>query len=285
MTVVRVPASTANLGPGFDALAMALTLTADMGVVDAGTTIPEHAAVVDERHPATVAFARARGRGTLWVRSPIPMGRGLGFSGAMRVGGAAVAVVQRAGVVGLAEQRAQLAAGRPEILAVAADLEGHADNAAASLHGGMVATDGTRAVRFESPLRPDVVVWIPPDSTSTAASRSALPAAVPFADAVFNIGRTALLVAALVAGDVDALATATGDRLHQDQRFVTAQPSRAALESGLVGGAWCGWLSGSGPTVALLAAAGDGVRIAATLPADGHSKVLGLHLAGATVVR
>ena len=108
------------------------------------------------------------------------------------------------------------------MLAVAAALEGHGDNVAASLYGGAVATDGTRAVRIDTPLRPDVVLWIPEETTSTTASRTALPASVPFDDAVFNVGRTATLVAALAAGDVAVLAAATQDRLHQDKRFLAA---------------------------------------------------------------
>ena len=107
-----------------------------------------------------------------------------------------------------------------------------------------------RAVRIDTPLRPDVVLWIPEETTSTTASRTALPASVPFDDAVFNVGRTATLVAALAAGDVAVLSTATQDRLHQDERFLAAAASRVALTAGLDAGAWCGWLSGSGPTVA-----------------------------------
>jgi homoserine kinase len=106
---------------------------------------------------------------------------------------------------------------------------------------------------------------------------------VPFGDAVFNVGRTALLVAALAAGDVDALREATEDRLHQDLRMAEAEPSRHALEAGLDAGAWCGWLSGSGPTVALLCAPGDADAIGAALPADGDVKVLGVDLEGATL--
>ena len=92
MIAVRVPASTANLGPGFDALGLALSLDAQLGT--AGDGVPDGATVVDERHPADVAFRRGGGTGPLWVRSPIPSGRGVGFSGAMRIGGLAVAVAQ-----------------------------------------------------------------------------------------------------------------------------------------------------------------------------------------------
>ena len=123
-------------------------------------------------------------------------------------------------------------------------------------------------------LDPVVVVWIPPHATSTHKSRGALGGNVSFADAVFNVGRTALLVAALAAGDVEALGVATADRLHQDARFAAFPPSHAALADGLDAGAWCGWLSGSGPSVALLCDPADAEAIAAALPADGHTKRL-----------
>ena len=277
VTVVHVPASSANLGPGFDALGMALDIYADIGVVDGSRARPESAQVVDERHPATVAFAAAGGTGRLWVRSPIPIGRGLGFSGAMRVGGAAAAFVQRGGCDALAEHRR-------DVLSVAAGLEGHADNVAASLYGGVIATDGERALRVETTLHPDVVLWIPEATTSTPASRTALPSMVPFDDAVFNVGRTALLLAALSSGDVEALTEATQDRLHQDRRLGAAEGSRRALAAGTAAGAWCGWLSGSGPTVAFLAATGTGERVAAALPAGGHCKVVGIDEHGTIAV-
>jgi homoserine kinase len=274
---VRVPASSANLGPGFDALGLALELHAEIGLVDASTGSAERSKQVDEHHPASIAFVAAGGKGALWVRSPIPIGRGLGFSGAMRVGGAAAATVQRVGDQALSDHHA-------DVLALAAGLEGHADNVAASLYGGVVVTDGRRAVGVETPLQPEVVLWIPEDTTSTSASRTALPAVVPFDDAVFNVGRTAMLVAALAAGDIDALAAATQDRLHQDRRFLTAPASRAALAAGLDAGAWCGWLSGSGPTVAFLAAQGAGNAVGEALPAGGHSRVVAIDRQGTVLV-
>jgi len=277
VTVVRVPASSANHGPGFDALGIAIDIHARFGLVDEATPDADLSKQVDESHPAWISFAAAGGDGAIWVRSPIPIGRGLGFSGAMRVGGAAVAIVQQFGRQALAERHA-------DVLAVAGGLEGHADNVAASLYGGVVTTDGTRAVRVDTPLRPDVVVWIPEETTSTAASRTALPAAVPFDDAVFNVGRTAVLVAALAAGDVAALLAATEDRLHQELRFVAAEASKAALESGIDAGAWCGWLSGSGPTVAFLTEAGRGDLLAAALPSGGHARVVAIDRQGTTLV-
>ena len=220
--IVRVPASSANLGPGFDALGIALDIHAHVGLVDESTGDAELSKQVDENHPAWIAFAAAGGEGALWVRSPIPIGRGLGFSGSMRVGGAAIAIVQRLGRQALVDRHA-------DVLAVAAALEGHADNVAATLYGGVVTTDGARAVRVDTPLRPDVVLWIPEETTSTAASRTALPAAVPFDDAVFNVGRTALLVAALAAGDVAALPAAT--RIACTRSADSSRPERRSWPS------------------------------------------------------
>jgi homoserine kinase len=256
---------------------VALGLHAEVGLVESSTGAAERSKQADEHHPASIAFAAAGGKGSLWVRSPIPIGRGLGFSGAMRVGGAAVAMMQRVGDRALVDRHA-------EVLAIAAGLEGHADNVAASLYGGVVATDGTRAVGVETPLRPDVVLWVPEDTTSTSASRTALPAVVSFDDAVFNVGRTAILVAALAAGDVAALASATGDRLHQDRRFLAAPASRAALAAGLDAGAWCGWLSGSGPTVAFLAEPGAGEWIGEALPVGGTPLVVAIDPDGTVIL-
>ena len=225
------------------------------------------------------AFRQLGGAGPVWVRSPIPIGRGLGFSGSARVAGLVAALAQREGADFHPLDAAE------ELLHVATALEGHADNIAASIFGGVVATAGGHAVRVPLSLDPSVVFWIPSSATSTNESRAALCPSVPFADAVFNVGRTALLVAALAAGDVDALRTATEDRLHQDQRFALAPGSRRALDAALAAGAWCGWLSGSGPTVAALSPPERAAELAAALPADGRAAVLRIDHAGAVIER
>ena len=272
--IVRVPASSANLGPGFDSLGLALSLHAEIGTGDA----PEGAHPADEHHPATVAFRRLGGEGPLWVRSPIPVGRGMGFSGAVRVGGLVAAHAQRLG-----PDHDQLQVALPSLLAIATELEGHADNVAASLYGGIVATAGGHAVRVPMSFDPAMVMWVPPFVTSTDESRARLPAQVPFDDVVFNIGRTALLVAALAAGEVHVLRAATEDRLHQEIRLAAAAPSRAAMEAALAHGAWASWLSGSGPTVAAMCAVDEAEELAAHLPADGHTKILRIDHAGTVI--
>ncbi len=272
---VRVPASSANLGPGFDALG--LGMHAELGLVGE-TPVPDGARLLDEHHPATAAFARAGGSGLLWLRSPIPPGRGLGYSGAVRVAGLVLAHVLEHG-----PDPERLAAARADLLREAALLEGHADNVAASLVGGVVVTAAGRCVQVPLALDPAVVVWIPASTTSTVESRAALPAQVPFADASHNVGRVALLVAALAAGDVAALADATEDRLHQDHRLARAEASREVLAALRRAGVWGAWLSGSGPTVAAWCAPSEAEDVAAALPEGGRALVLRIDHEGAVV--
>ncbi len=272
--IVRVPGSSANLGPGFDALGMAVSLEVEMGVLDGAP--PDGAVAISPEHPGTIAFHRAGGSGSLWERSSLPVGRGLGFSGAVRVGGALLALAQQTD-----NDLDQVVARRGEVLALTSELEGHADNVAASLYGGVVATAAGRVVQVPLAIDPAIVVWIPSFVTKTDESRRALPAEVPLADVVFNIGRVSLLLAALAAGDIAALRDGTADRLHQDRRLELARPSRAAIDAALDAGAWCSWLSGSGPTVAAMCSLHDGERITAALPADGVSMVLRIDHGGA----
>lgn len=272
--IVRVPASSANLGPGFDALGMALTVHAEIFV----GSVPDGALAIDDHHPALIAFRRHGGEGPLGLRSAIPMGRGMGFSGAARVGGVVAAHAQRHG-----NDQDSLQTSLPELLHLATELEGHPDNVAASLYGGVVATAGGHAVRIPMPFDPALVLWVPSHSTSTDQSRGTLAKSVPLADAVFNIGRTALLVAALAAGDVAALRAATADRLHQDRRLTNSMPSRVALDSALEAGAWAAWLSGSGPTIAAMCSVEQVAIVAGALPSDGQVKILRIDQAGAVI--
>lgn len=287
---VRVPASSANLGPGFDALGLALDLHAELGIVGAGPE-PERARPVDEHHPATIAFRAAGGTGDLWERCPIPSGRGLGFSGAVRVGGAVLAAAQRRG------PRDAWRAEHDEILRLVTDLEGHADNVAASLDGGVVVAAAGRVVAVPMAIEPSIVTWIPAFTTSTDESRRALRAGVAFDDAVFNVGRAALFVAALAAGDVAALRSACEDRLHQPLRLAASPVCAAVLRAALDAGAWAAWLSGSGPTVAAMCAPAGALAVASAMESAGsgadadeqrtrpsRTKVLGIDRHGATVV-
>ncbi|MFN8053150.1 MAG: hypothetical protein U0Q22_17020 [Acidimicrobiales bacterium] len=267
---VSVPASSANLGPGFDALGMALDLPFVLSNAPGGKMLS-----AEPSHPAALAFAAVGGLGPLWWRSPIPPGRGLGFSGAARVAGA---------LLGLLQQGVDESLARPRALGVACELEGHPDNAAASMLGGIVVAAGGRALPVRTSLALDVVVWWPESATSTNKARAALPATVPFEDAVFNVGRSALLVAALAAGDATALALAMQDRLHQDARLELSPSSAVALDALREAGVVAAWLSGSGPTVAAFVERGDGDRVMGALPADGTSRLLPVDHLGARIL-
>jgi homoserine kinase len=285
--VVRVPASSANLGAGFDVLGMALELFLDIGSGDP----PEGALAIDRHHLAVKAFAAAIGRPetpALWVRSSIPMARGLGFSGAARVAGAALALV------GSSDDPAEaLTAHGDAVLDVAVRLERHGDNAAASARGGVVAWVDGRALPMDvGPVlaAATVVVWIPDTTTSTNRSRDVLPAEIPRADAVHNLARVAQLVLAIEHDDPSLLVGATDDRLHQTLRLAELPGAADALDAGVAAGAWCSWLSGSGPTLAFLADAGRADTVTAALPDTGHVKRLriarrGVHVLAASDAR
>lgn len=273
---MRVPASSANLGAGFDVLGMALALHAEVGLGDP----PANARPAGRTHPAAIAFARLGGEGPLWVRTSIPMGRGLGFSGSVRVGGAVAAAVQRGGRHALDDPSV-----RADVLSVAGELEGHLDNVAPSLEGGVVVAAGSRVQSVPLAFDPAVVVWVSDvATTSTDASRSTLPESVPMTDVVFNLGRVALFVAACAVGDHSVLRAATEDRLHQPVRLAGVPDSAAALDAALDAGAWAAWLSGSGPTVAAMCDPAHAHELAAALPATGHAKVLRIDHEGAAVV-
>jgi homoserine kinase len=278
---VRVPATSANLGPGFDVLGMALSLCATVALCPIGETEP-----VSDGHPAMQAFVRAGGQGSLWVDSPIPSGRGLGFSGAVRVGGACLGLAQNAGVVAK-DLSDFIHQHQSEIIGVAAELEGHFDNVAASVMGGIVAASplSTVAVPVASEVLDhlQVVAWVPFFQTSTATSRTTLPADISRADAIFNIARSTQLVIALTTGDRDLLRNSMSDRLHQDQRLVETPQCRAVFNRMLEMGAISSWLSGSGPTVAAFVERNDAAKIAELLSQefpDGHAKVLSIDRLG-----
>jgi homoserine kinase len=273
---VRVPASSANLGPGFDALGMALSLHLEMGIDD-GSALPEFAKVIDDSHPSLAAFRHAGGTGNVWVRSVIPMSRGLGFSGAARVAGVVLGHAQSNG-------KESLIRDRKELLRLSTELEGHPDNVAASLVGGVTASTGGEVVKLPLGFDPAFIAWVPDTQTSTEKSRTAIATSIPLPDVVFNIGHTALLMAAFAAGDVAVLREATKDRMHQDIRFAASPNSHEAFTAALATDAWCTWLSGSGPTVGVLCAKADAARIAAQLPNSGLTHILDIDHDGAVFI-
>lgn len=277
----RAPGSSANLGPGFDALAVALDVHVTVEVEPAerlsvrsrgcGAELPAGA----EHLAAKVATAVAgTDRLAISVDSEIPVGRGLGSSAALAVAAAA-------------------AAGADDPLTWGARVDGHPDNAAASALGGLVAAgnlDG-RVVARRLALDPTLrfVALIPDRSLSTAQARAALSARVPHADAAFNLSRMGLLLAGLA--DASQLVAGAGDdRLHQDAR-AGLFPEAAALLAGLRdAGALTSFWSGAGPTLVGVctaataegvAAAAGGLLAAAGVP--GSVRVLAADLAGVVV--
>jgi len=278
--ICRVPGSSANIGPGFDSLGVALSVAVEIGVLGTEHALPTGAHAADDHHLATIAFRRLGGEGQLWERSAIPMGRGLGYSASVRLAGLLLACGQRG-----REPEETIVEFGEEALAHAISLEGHADNAGPALLGGVVATTGEHSIRVPLGFDPAIVVWVPSFTTRTDQSRNKLGPSVTLADAVFNIGHTAVLVAALAAGDVGALRHAVDDRVHQPVRFASSPMSRAAHDAALGAGAWCAWLSGSGPTVAAMCPIDAAASLAAALPADGHTKILRIDHGGAVLER
>lgn len=233
MTIhVRAPATTANIGPGFDAAAAAFDLWNELEA-------REGDAPVDVGHLGVQAFARfASPVGwTFSFTDRIPRERGLGSSAA---------------VIALGLVAGALAAGAEpsadELLAAGLGLEGHADNLAAALTGGVCLTWNGHIARVADDLPAAAVAVVPPTRVSTAAARASLPQQVAHADAVFTTARATLLGAALARRDAALFAAAADDRLHEPYRAPHA-PHFAAIRADLPDGALAATLSGSGPTV------------------------------------
>ncbi len=267
MPVVRAPGSSANLGSGFDVLGAALNRHVWVG--DEGDGPP-----LDEDHVAVEAFRRFGGRGPLRLEFDLPPGRGLGFSAAARAAAAVLALVQQG--VGQSEARSR-------VYDTVADLEGHADNAAPAVFGGVQLVGAGRPLRLADQLPGRFLVWVPELETSTDGSRAELPGRVDRADAVFNLARVARWVAALHRQDPALVALATEDRLHQVPRLERCAPSRAALEAALDLGAHGAWLSGSGPSVALLAPPDLVDKLSESLPGDGRVLAVEVDVDGVVV--
>ncbi|MEE8369864.1 MAG: homoserine kinase [Dehalococcoidia bacterium] len=251
---VRVPATSANLGPGFDCLGLALdlwgsvTLSREGGRTGRGGSMDRM--ILGAAHRLYERYGREAPNLTVRYDSTIPIARGLGASAVARVG---------------ALLAANALEGEPfdreEMLALAADLEGHADNAAPALFGGLqvVVRDGDRILHTAVPLAGDLkaILFVPELLMPTGRSRELLPQTVSRADAVYNLSRAALLVAALSRGRLDLLDVATEDRLHQPARSQLFPAMYAIFEAALAAGAHCAYLSGGGSTICALASANE----------------------------
>jgi homoserine kinase len=282
--LARAPASSANLGPGFDALALALDLSVEVEIRPAarlalhaegeGADLPQDASHLAARVAASVA---GHDRLEIRVRSSIPVGRGLGSSAALAAAAAA-------------------AAGSDDPLTVAATFDGHAENAAATVLGGLVAATFVEGRVVTCRLRLDsrlgFVVLVPDRVLATEEARAVLPDVVPFGAAVANLGRLALLVGGLA--DASQLVAAAGeDRLHQSARAALFPEAPELLARLVASGATVACWSGAGSSllgICTSRAGADGARDAgeaalAELGVAGYAVVLEPDLAGLHVVR
>jgi homoserine kinase len=246
--LVRVPASSANLGPGYDAMAAAVSLHLDLEVEETGefSLDPGGLAVSTGRDNLVVrAFESLHPADGISFRldSQIPLARGLGSSAAAIVAG-----------LFAADHLFELALDREEMLARASEIEGHPDNVAAAIYGGFVVCGNGEggvpvAARFDPPDGLEGIVVIPPEEVSTRLAREAIPAEVPLADAVANVAAAAQLVLGLRSADLDLVARGLDDHLHQPRRRHLYPRSMEIVDSARELGALGATISGAGPTV------------------------------------
>jgi homoserine kinase len=259
---VRVPATTANLGAGCDCLGLALSLYNTVSVEIAGSGLAitvsgegEDAVPRDRSNLVWQAMER------LWVeagfpvpagvrialKNRIPPGAGLGSSAAAIIGGLVAADAVAGGIMV-----------REDLLALATAIEGHPDNVAPALLGGAVvavAEEGGQVVGLKFPVAPELraVVAVPDYRVATAQAREILPPAYPREDALYNVGRAALLVGALASGRYDLLRFGMQDRLYQPYRALLVAGLKEVLAAAVGAGAAGAALSGAGPAVVALA--------------------------------
>jgi homoserine kinase len=237
---VRVPASSANLGPGYDALAAALSLSLELEVEETGEFFVHHSLAgvpTDRTNLCVRAFEALRPADglTFHIRSEIPTARGLGSSAAAIVAGLCAA-----------DHMYELDA---PLFELARELEGHPDNVAAALHGGFVICADGPPVRFDPPPGLEAVLAVPAGEMPTAEARAAMPAEVPLDEAVHNVAHAALLVLGLARDDFSLIARGLHDRLHQPRRRRLYPRSMELVEGSDQLGAVGASISGAGPSV------------------------------------
>jgi homoserine kinase len=239
--VVRVPASTANLGPGYDVLAAALGMELELEVEETGDFAVEcdvPGVPLGKENLCVRAFERLHPADGIRfrIRSAIPAAAGLGSSAAAIVAGLCAA-----------DHMYELDA---PLFEHAAELEGHPDNVAAALLGGFVICAGSEEpARLDPPAGLEGVIVIPAGEVPTSAARAAMPAEVPLSDAVHNVGRASLLVLGLARDDFSLIGRGLRDRLHQPRRQALYPQSMDLVERAVELGAVGATISGAGPTV------------------------------------
>jgi homoserine kinase len=245
--LVTVPASSANLGPGYDVLAAALALHLELEVEEAGSFSVEAGGLgvpLDRSNLCVHAFESLRpaNRIAFRIRSEIPLAAGLGSSAAAIVAGLLAA-----------DHLYELAQEPEDILVKAAEIEGHPDNVAAALYGGFVVCanqDGAvTATRLDPPQGVEAVVVIPHEQVPTEEARRALPESIPLADAVANISAASELVLGIQRSDLTLIGRGLADRLHQPHRAHLYPRSMEIVQEAPRMGAIGASISGAGPTV------------------------------------
>jgi homoserine kinase len=245
--LVKVPASSANLGPGYDVLAAALAMQLELEVEESGSFSVEADGLgvpLDRSNLCVRAFETLRPADGIAfrIRSEIPLAAGLGSSAAAIVAGLLAA-----------DHLYELAHEPEDVLVKAAELEGHPDNVAAALYGGFVvcASDGggVTATRLDPPQGVEGVVVIPGEQMPTEEARKAIPDEVPLADAVANISAAAELVLGIQRSDLTLIGRGLSDRLHQPHRAHLYPRSMEIVQEAPRMGAIGATISGAGPTV------------------------------------
>ena len=248
---IEVPASSANLGAGYDVLAAALALQLTVEVQQTGyfRVATDLHLRRDRQNLIVRAFERLLPADDFEFRvdSTIPLSGGMGSSAAGVVAGLLAAE--------------HFAGGGPDVLALATEIEGHPDNVAASLLGGLVICDGADVRRLEMPPELEAVLVIPGKPVRTSQAREAVPEMVPIADAVHNMALVAKLIAGLTSSDFELIAAGLGDRLHQPHRAHlypnSAEIAAQAAEFGALGAT----ISGAGPAVLVWCRRGEHDRL------------------------
>jgi homoserine kinase len=237
--VVRVPASSANLGPGFDVLCAALALYTEVEVEETGRFAVETDLEIarDRRNLVVRGFEKLHPPGdfTFRIRSEIPLAGGLGTSAAAYLAGLMAA-----------DHMFELGA---DLFALCAELEGHPDNAAAAMYGGITICAPGDVTRIDPPTGLEAVLVVPHKAVRTAEARGVLPREIPIHEATDNVAFAALLVLGLARGDYDLVARGLHDRIHQDRRAHLFPKSAALIARAPRLGALGATLSGAGPSV------------------------------------
>jgi homoserine kinase len=272
--LVRVPASSANLGPGYDVLATAVSLFLELEVEETGefSFDPGGLDVSTGRDNLIVrAFESLHSADGIAfrLRSEIPLARGLGSSAAAIVAG-----------LFAADHLFELALSKDEMLARATEIEGHPDNVAAAIYGGFVicgAGEGGApvAARFDPPGGLEGIAVIPAEEVSTERAREAIPAEVPLADAVANVSAASRLVLGLQTADLDLVAAGLADRIHQDRRRDLYPRSMELVDGAVELGALGATISGAGPTILIWTTWQDAGKVSEALESrcDGWAEV------------